>query len=260
MWMVIVLISVAEAIRLAENEKYSYLSSPASSKSVDCGLNAYWDDCPPDYPPHQNCSLLWSEFECEPDENYCCRPACRCEDGFYRDEYFKCVSSEHCIARYYIDQYAVTEVVEEVEEPNKCPANETMAWCVVDCAYKYCPTNDSRAVSRCQSPRGNCPQGCVCQWNYKRLSVTDRRCILASDCPPVKCTRPNEVWNPCPSPCYRENCRNRRTEPKICTYKGLNTCEPRCTCIQGYYRDQFDDCIPAADCDKTTFTSDLRAE
>lgn len=67
-------------------------------------------------------------------------------------------------------------------EQNKCPANETMAWCVVDCAYQYCPTNDSLEQSSCPSPRGKCSPGCVCQWNHKRLSVRNRRCILASDC------------------------------------------------------------------------------
>lgn len=65
---------------------------------------------------------------------------------------------------------------------------------------------------------------------------------------PVKCTRPHEKWDSCPSPCYRENCEDRDIKPKICTYEGLNTCDPRCTCIEGYYRDQLEVCVPSAEC------------
>ncbi|CAH0583154.1 unnamed protein product [Chrysodeixis includens] len=122
-----------------------------------------------------------------------------------------------------------------------CGVNETYVDCL-GCSTNYCPTSDSRGIVEC-SIAYPCPGGCTCSNGYLALSAEDKRCVLASECPPVQCTRPNEVWDPKPSKCYSEKCDDRES---FCLYTGPD--KPRCVCLEGFYRNEDDICVPQAEC------------
>nr|XP_037867530.1 zonadhesin isoform X3 [Bombyx mori] len=167
-------------------------------------------NCPPYKPPTEN------------------EDGCRCQPGYILSETEgKCVKIETC--------------------PSPCNANETLVYCKAGCPTDYCPTSDSRAIVAC-SPPYPCNPGCVCKPNYRILSQDDKRCVLTTDCPPVKCTRPNEVWNPC-AQCLAERCEDlNSTSDQNCPAELRSYCRPQCVCANGYYRNNNDVCVPKNAC------------
>ncbi|KAM3966960.1 zonadhesin-like [Aphomia sociella] len=161
-----------------------------------------------------------------------CEPVgCQCVNGYILSAlYGKCIQPNDC------------------EGGNPCGENERFVPCKTGCPTDYCPVDDSRGLVICETfPFSPCYSGCICNLNHKRLSRTDDKCIVSSDCPPVTCTRPNEEWNPCPSECLGEYCDSAFSEPVVCNTLLLN-CSPRCTCIKDHYRNATDICIPAKQC------------
>ncbi|CAG9787140.1 unnamed protein product [Diatraea saccharalis] len=158
-----------------------------------------------------------------------CMPVgCQCAPGYIlSEENGKCILPGDCTGG------------------DPCGVNATFSYCSHGCPELYCPENDD-AQPVCD-PIYPCPPGCMCKLNHKRLSRNDERCILSSECPPVNCSRPNEVWSPCPSECLAENCENVNDPPRVCYPLVLN-CQPKCTCADGYYRNSNGICIPANKC------------
>ncbi|KAL4707302.1 hypothetical protein ACJJTC_019840 [Scirpophaga incertulas] len=154
----------------------------------------------------------------------CLSPRCQCKRGYVLDN-GKCILPSKCPAT------------------QQCPANEIFVQCK-SCSGDRCPVNDSRLQLPCLPPNP-CPSGCVCKLNHKRNAAG--QCIVASDCPPVNCTRPNEVWSPCPSDCQSEYCEAVDQGPVVCNTLVLN-CQPRCVCKENYFRRQDDMCVSAAEC------------
>ncbi|CAG5046268.1 unnamed protein product [Parnassius apollo] len=136
----------------------------------------------------------------------------------------------------------------ETSGGNPCGMNATFRTCNNRCSYNYCPVDDSPPDFSCEPP-SPCPSGCVCNLNYRKKSIKDENCILASECPPVDCTRPNEIWSNCPSDCLREDCENAYEEPTVCNTLVLN-CQPRCICKPNTFRDKNKICIPVEQCPK----------
>ncbi|RVE54610.1 hypothetical protein evm_000731 [Chilo suppressalis] len=134
-----------------------------------------------------------------------------------------------------------------VSDGDLCGPNSTFVSCAFRCPNQYCPRDDSLVQIACK-PGRDCPSGCGCKLNYKRLSYEDDRCILSTDCPPVNCTRPNEVWSSCPSDCLAEQCGNVNDPPSVCNTLLLN-CQPKCICAEGFYRNASGICIPANQCE-----------
>ncbi|KPJ02419.1 Zonadhesin [Papilio xuthus] len=186
-----------------------------------CGQNATYIDCPTACP--STCK--------SPNERNCnkkCAPkGCHCNPSYILSK-----PKGQCI------------LPTECPGGNPCPRNETFVACSIGCPTNYCPVDDSLAILICD-PAWPCPSGCSCKPNYKRKSVKEPRCILAAECPPVKCTRPNEEWNPCTNSCLRENCYDLKENHIVCKPQG---CEPRCTCKNGYYRNDSGICVPASQC------------
>ncbi|XP_013174037.1 PREDICTED: zonadhesin-like isoform X3 [Papilio xuthus] len=186
-----------------------------------CGQNSTYIDCPSACP--STCK--------SPNERNCnkkCAPkGCHCNPSYILSK-----PKGQCI------------LPTECPGGNPCPRNETFVACSIGCPTNYCPVDDSLAILICD-PAWPCPSGCSCKPNYKRKSVKEPRCILAAECPPVKCTRPNEEWNPCTNSCLRENCYDLKENHIVCKPQG---CEPRCTCKKGYYRNDSGICVPASQC------------
>ncbi|XP_026318547.1 keratin-associated protein 16-1-like, partial [Hyposmocoma kahamanoa] len=88
---------------------------------------------------------------------------------------------------------------------------------------------------------------CVCNLGYRRKSREDKTCILAEECPPVNCTRPNEIWSSCPSSCLAESCSDVNNQPTTCNDL-VHNCQPRCICAKGYFRNDNQVCVLAKEC------------
>ncbi|KAJ8724345.1 hypothetical protein PYW08_015819 [Mythimna loreyi] len=153
-------------------------------------------------------------------------PGCVCKSGFLRSKKGgKCLRPQDCPGGW-----------------PTCRKNETYVYCNVGCPTNYCPVDDSLAIIACDPPYP-CPGGCACKRGYLMASVDDDRCILSSECPPVTCTRPNEVWDPYAPGCLHERCDDKDI-PCDFQYPG----PPRCRCIEGFYRNQDEICVPESEC------------
>ncbi|KOB79511.1 Zonadhesin, partial [Operophtera brumata] len=157
---------------------------------------------------------------------------CECEPGYLKSETGRCVLPDDC------------------KGGNPCGENGTFVTCKYSCITNYCPIDDSRAIVVCEVyPIAACFSGCACRLNYKRRSREDPTCILSSECCPVNCTRPKEVWNPCPSDCGSEYCEAVDSPPAVCNTLVLN-CNPRCVCEKNYFRNDDDVCVSTNECRK----------
>ncbi|KPJ07649.1 Tenascin-X [Papilio machaon] len=186
-----------------------------------CGQNASYIECPSACP--STCKTP-NERSCK---KRCVPKGCHCNPSYILSKpRGQCILPDDCPGG------------------NPCPQNETFVACSIGCPTNYCPVDDSLAILVCD-PSLPCPSGCSCKPNYKRKSVKEPRCILAAECPPVKCTRPNEEWNPCTNSCLRENCYDLTTKNMACKPQG---CEPRCACKNGYYRNDSGICVPESQC------------
>ncbi|CAH0723629.1 unnamed protein product, partial [Brenthis ino] len=173
-----------------------------------------------------------------------CKSSCKNPNGFCNDQ---CDSSGcQCNPLYLLSDEGKCILPNDCPGGNPCSQNETFIYCNAGCPTNYCPKDDSRAIVAC-SPPYPCPSGCACKANYKRLNSEDNRCILASDCPPVNCTRENEEWNACPPPCFTESCGDINKPPGEC-YQSSSYCQPQCVCKEGYRRNDNDICVPISNC------------
>ncbi|KAL0832214.1 hypothetical protein ABMA28_001665 [Loxostege sticticalis] len=160
-----------------------------------------------------------------------CALGCECKSGYLLSKDGKCILPDDC------------------PRGNPCGPNGTFVDCGFRCPNQYCPQDDSRVQYACK-PGRPCPPGCACKINHKRLSYENDTCIEAADCPPVNCTsRPNEVWDPCPSDCLAEDCANAYDRPTTCNTLLLN-CDPKCVCKKDHFRNGSDICVPAKECSK----------
>ncbi|XP_063893818.1 zonadhesin isoform X2 [Helicoverpa armigera] len=188
-------------------------------------LNATSSECP------SACPATCANRNKKQKNNVCiavCRPGgCVCKPGFILTEINgTCVAPDDCPV-----------------QPPTCGANQTYVDCNVSCT-DTCPTTDSRAQIAC-SIAAPCPSGCACKPGYLKLSYENPICVNASDCPPVKCTRPNEVLKRNPKECFSERCEDRG-KPCDPVYPAT----PRCVCKEGFFRNEDDECIPASECGK----------
>ncbi|KAL4707283.1 hypothetical protein ACJJTC_019821 [Scirpophaga incertulas] len=259
----------------------------SSVNPLQCGFNEIYTEakrtCPPEDCPVSNAFLTWL---CDPDADINRKPGCICISGHLRNSSGVCIPSSECPndkelrcpdpnAVYSQCASACTPTCSNINpictqqclsprcqckrgfvldngkciQPKDCPAttqcpvNETFVPCSM-CRNDRCPETDNRLQAACLPPTP-CPSGCACKLNHKRKA--SGQCILASECPPVNCTRPNEVWSPCPFECNSEYCDAVDQEPVVCNTLLLN-CQPKCVCKKNYFRGNGDICISADEC------------
>ncbi|KAI8438374.1 hypothetical protein MSG28_010928 [Choristoneura fumiferana] len=200
-------------------------SCPKPSQPQCKGPHEVYNSCPIGQCGPKTCDNLINPPPC-PRIIPPCPGGCICKEGYLRDSNGICIEKNKC------PQLA-------------CSSNQTYVSCSVNCPDKYCPEND-QPQPVCDPPR-NCPPGCTCKINYK-LNKSGQ-CILASECPPINCTRQNEEYNSCPSDCSTDRCEDADTPPAVCNTLLLN-CQPKCVCKKNHYRNQDGLCVPAKDCRK----------
>ncbi|KAJ8724346.1 hypothetical protein PYW08_015820 [Mythimna loreyi] len=174
--------------------------------------------------------------EPEGKSDICVLNGCQCKQGYVVGDDGNCIAANDCPGGSPI-----------------CGANKTYVDCKFGCPTNYCPVDDSRAQVAC-SLAYPCQGGCACIAGHLIVSPEDPRCVLASDCPEVECTRQNEVWDPNPSGCFLERCDDRGSK---CDYPYPSG--PRCVCREGYYRNEDDVCIPALECPPLDCNGDFNA-
>ncbi|GBP26745.1 Inducible metalloproteinase inhibitor protein [Eumeta japonica] len=224
------------------NDKGVCVPENKCPKNQICGVKEVWKPCRTFCPP-QTCESIYTDYNCQVPQP--CEVGCDCISGYLRNAFGKCIRSEQC-------PLAPTPVIDPEplptptpKPPTKCGPNSRYVDCKTECSNEFCPKNDSRRAVTCVTPEP-CKPGCICNLNHKR-SNTDGQCIVASDCPPVKCTRPNEVWDSCPSACLAEDCSDVDNQPVTCNTLVLN-CEPRCVCKKGFYRNKHGICVKPKYC------------
>ncbi|CAH2107609.1 unnamed protein product [Euphydryas editha] len=101
----------------------------------------------------------------------------------------------------------------------------------------------------CPKPKECPPPACKCGFNYRRAD--NGTCIPTTECPPFKCSRINEEFNPCPSYCPSDNCHDASRTGE-CPYFLLLVveCSPTCRCIKHHWRKD-GVCVPYEECPDT---------
>ncbi|KAL4707256.1 hypothetical protein ACJJTC_019794 [Scirpophaga incertulas] len=253
---------------------------------VPCKANEEWNSCPGACSSDSCEGVLNPPKVCETLVEHTCHPICWCKPGYGRDNNDVCIPVENCqnlccngdpnaviqenpipvrstcrtpnqdvkpgpkVGCVCKDGYILDKANGSCIPVNNCPIspcgrNETFSQCRVECPFDFCPTSDERVAVACDYPYP-CPNGCVCKRGYLRNG--QGKCILGQDCPPVRCTRPNEEWNSCPGACSNDSCDGVLNPPKVCQTLLEPTCNPICWCKPGYGRDNNDVCIPVKNC------------
>lgn len=140
---------------------------PVSVPPLKCRTNEIFDPCTKDCPPQQTCYTYMSglKVKCVPSD--VCKPACRCLDGYIKNEKGFCITPNECC-----------------KDPNA-----ELVRCANPCSGGTCakPEFDPCKIK--------CPYyGCQCKKGYLKKSDTDPTCILKTKCPyPVPYPVPNPV-------------------------------------------------------------------
>ncbi|XP_045446268.1 inducible metalloproteinase inhibitor protein-like [Melitaea cinxia] len=127
-----------------------------------------------------------------------------------------------------------------------CGPNEVVDDCPSDCAYNYCPKDQYHDRTPCPKSKICPPPACKCGFNYRRAD--NGTCIPTRECPPFECSGINEEFNPCPSYCPSDNCRDASLSGE-CPYFLLIVvaCSPTCRCIKHHWRND-GICVPYKEC------------
>ncbi|KAL0892412.1 hypothetical protein ABMA27_015530 [Loxostege sticticalis] len=130
-----------------------------------------------------------------------------------------------------------------------CGPNEIELNCPASCETDYCPKKDKQLQS-CPQPDPCPPPACKCQFNYRRAD--NGTCIPTEQCPPFNCSRPNEVYTPCPPVCP-DDCTHATWDgqcPLTFGFIGMALpCTPQCRCQRQHWRKN-GTCVFFADCKK----------
>lgn len=195
-----------------------------ANKGCNGDIHAIAKLCPMHCPP--TCQTPDVTTAC----NATCEPVgCECQPGYLRsNENGNCILPSECPGG------------------NPCPVNAEFRACKYVCPQDFCPENDNTDRIACD-PFPICVPGCACRLNHRMLSYENKTCVVASECPPINCTRPNEVWDGCPSECFSGNCSDREYQDVVCNTFVLN-CQPKCICKRDTFRNESGICVPASEC------------
>ncbi|KAJ8732169.1 hypothetical protein PYW08_014899 [Mythimna loreyi] len=242
-----------------------------------------YDLCPHTCPP-QTCAAIGLAYPCPhpPEGIEFCNPACRCEEGYYRNSADECISEEECLkCTGPNEHFSCGPVCDNVcatlktENQTNCPYinKRCNSKCYCDEGYARDDNNicipidqcgvschgDSNAVPGCGGYCGNrcsnynkgpvaCPLicrigACDCKQSYV-LDDNLGKCVQPKNCTPV-CGK-DEVYNTCINGgCERKNCSDL-ARPIICIHP--KECKDGCLCKEGMLRADNGTCVPIDKC------------
>ncbi|GBP82506.1 hypothetical protein EVAR_64027_1 [Eumeta japonica] len=129
-----------------------------------------------------------------------------------------------------------------------CGPNELLDDCPGDCAADFCPKGEA-PLEPCRTPEPCPAPACKCSFDHRRAD--NGTCVATRDCPPFVCSKPNEVFDPCPPLCPTDDCSMARfggqCPPLFGNILIVLPCTPKCKCKSGYWR-RDGVCVPAYEC------------
>ena len=186
---------------------------------VECGENAFWNECGNPCNDHFCCE--W-DLDCMNSETSgcpaVCQGRCECHEGF------KLVNGQ-CTP------------IEEACTPKCLMENEVWDTCANHCEERYCcDTNDKGHCKNDNCPN-ECYPMCTCETGYARDPRTNH-CIPKADC----------VFDPiCPENEHFTDHKSDCDEPKCSANDGCVGLPLGCTCNDGFVRHE-GRCIPEVEC------------
>ncbi|CAJ0588328.1 unnamed protein product [Cylicocyclus nassatus] len=193
------------------------------SAFATCGLNEI----------HTNCTAPCGETTCDKEEKMCgasCGPpGCTCLPRYVRNNRNICVPRDECSSNSTESNSTALPIVTDGES---CGENEDYEECMPRCQMTC------RGHVQCTSAftSTECVGGCVCKQGYRKdengLCIKPRFCHRAPGC--LK----NEVWSSCAT--CEKTCN---TQSRVC-----RKCYSGCACIDGFVRNEEDQCIPESEC------------
>ncbi|XP_054709379.1 SCO-spondin-like [Uloborus diversus] len=139
-----------------------------------------------------------------------CRRGCSCKPGFVRGPDGRCIDPYDCPL-------------------TSCGPNEE----IVDCVN---PCNDCKLRGRCYFQ--DCKKGCDCIAGYHRNDLG--QCIPLGLC--------NKIAKSCPINEHYVQCVNTCNDCWSYGECSQTYCNPGCDCKPGYFRNQYNDCVPEYQC------------
>ncbi|XP_026328619.1 zonadhesin-like [Hyposmocoma kahamanoa] len=200
---------------LRNEKKECVLPEQCDAKDRCTGPNEHYTTCSPC--TAATCGQIGKKFSCVA----MCRPACRCNDGYYRNRNGVCVLEKDC------------------EPEDKCDGpNEHYTKCS-PCTPATC--DDIGKNITCTAA---CVPACRCDKGYYRNSQDT--CVLEKDCPKV--CPDNEEWNTCANGgCYSARNCSQIGNPVVCV--DPVECKGGCLCKDKFLRnDETGVCIPTDEC------------
>lgn len=209
------------------------------SKTPKCfGPNETPDGCF-DSDTELTCSNLDQRSERMPSKGLCILGKCHCADGFVRNKCGECVDVKDC------DRECGKKEVEltQCSGPNESPVE-----CYKQSSAKQCSTAGTSTPyfksEKCEKGKCDCIEGYL--RNKNGVCVPEEDCNLDI---PEKCSNPctknNEIYR-CLNGCLKRTCENIGIKA-LC----LDQCIGGCDCVEGYRRDDGDECIPEKECPKS---------
>nr|QZP43462.1 zonadhesin-like protein 1 [Pseudoips prasinana] len=196
-----------------------------------CSHNEVWDTCSNGGCNKRDCSEVDQPKICR--DPITCIGGCVCQDGYLRADNGSCIPGDQC---------------PESECPNQ---NEHYDPCPYECSPGTCDTIGKSYSCPAQI---KCNPACVCDRDYYKNSIGE--CISEEDC--LKCTGPNEYFScggACDNVCATLNEQNQTNCPIVNI-----VCNPMCYCIDGYARDDNNNCVPINECPPPTCSENERLE
>ncbi|XP_052750912.1 zonadhesin-like isoform X2 [Galleria mellonella] len=200
------------------------------------GQNEVYNTCPLVCPP-QTCEAIGKTYYCPfvpanrtAIEGFC-KPACRCQSGYYRNLIDQCISKEDCL---------------------KCTGPHEYFTCGGACD-NVCATIKTQNQTHCPIINKTCNKKCYCEKGYARNA--NNVCIPIDHCEGPVCGI-NEVYSNCSNGlCKFEYCYQYGDPVMYCPKFNTSNCIGGCVCKNKYLRNSDGVCIPQAQCPATLPTT-----
>ncbi|XP_063361523.1 zonadhesin-like [Cydia amplana] len=186
-----------------------------------CSKNEHYEQCYYSCGGNQTCDDIGKKWNCP--AKLKCQSGCRCDEGYWRDKYGRCIPKKQC--------------------PKQCGKNEHWDTCYLNCGVGQ--SCDDIGKNWTCPKRPQCQIGCRCDVGYWRNKKGI--CIPEKECPIKRCGK-NEYWEPCIQDCRNQSCNLLGKPPGSCPGRIVGQCNSGCRCLAKYYRDWTGTCIPESEC------------